>query len=62
MMDLEELAATILAETLATKDIEVNDLQGVQLCSDASKMAGEAVKQSLRIADQNIKNRRLPAF
>jgi len=58
-MNLGELAATIFAETLATKDIETNDLQGINLCKDASKKAGEAVKQCLEIADQNMKNRRL---
>jgi hypothetical protein len=57
-MNLEELAATILAETFPIKDIEVNDLRGVELCSDASKKAGETVKLSLEAANRNV-NRHL---
>jgi hypothetical protein len=55
MMDLKELAATLLAETLATEDIEVNDLRGTPQCKQASKQAGEAVKLSLDTSNRHIK-------
>jgi len=56
-MNLEELAATILAETLAIKDIEINELLGITQCSYASKKAGEAVKLSLDASDRHIKGK-----
>lgn len=53
-MNLKELAATILAETIAIENIEVNELHGTTQCSHASKKAGEAVKLSLDAAERDL--------
>lgn len=47
-MDDVELAALLLSETLATRDIETNQLHGTSQCRGASKNAGDRVRPILQ--------------
>ncbi len=47
-MDDVELAALLLSETLATRDIETNQLHGNSQCRGASKNAGDRVRPILQ--------------
>jgi prophage antirepressor-like protein len=49
-VSIGELIQLKYAEKLATERIDSDDLDGVQKCAQASRLAGEAVAQAMRVA------------